>query len=186
MQPGTNRRRTEATSLVSQLGDPLARNLGKYRGTVVSSADPLQLGRIQVTVPDVAGLNPATWAMPCFPVAGMFFVPEAGSGVWIEFERGDADHPIWTGCFYGSSNQIPALARNVPTAVPSITIETPSGHGVIISDVPGSTGGIAIKSSTGATLTINETGIHIDNGNGARITLMGPAVDINSGAFTVV
>ena len=31
---------------------------GKYRGTVINNIDPLQLGRLQVDVPDVAGLIP--------------------------------------------------------------------------------------------------------------------------------
>jgi uncharacterized protein involved in type VI secretion and phage assembly len=68
---------------------------GKYRAVVVNNVDPLQIGRIQVMVPDVTGFVPSTWAMPCVPVAGIntgvFTVPMIGSGVWIEFERGDMD-----------------------------------------------------------------------------------------------
>ena len=146
----------------------------------------MQLGRIQATVPDVTGLSAATWAMPCFPVSGMFCVPAASSAVWIEFEKGDPDYPIWTGCFYGSAAEIPALARAAPAGFPSMTIETPGGHGMNISDAPGPTGGIMIKASTGATLIVNDSGIHIDNGHGARITLTGTEVDINNGAFKVV
>ena len=68
---------------------------GVYRGTVVNNVDPLQIGRIQATVPDVSGLTPTTWATPCIPVAGKqmgtFFVPQIGSGVWLQFEAGDPD-----------------------------------------------------------------------------------------------
>ena len=56
---------------------------GKYRGTVVNNVDPEQIGRIQVTVPDVAGFLPGSWAMPCLPVTGlnmgMFTVPTVPS-----------------------------------------------------------------------------------------------------------
>jgi hypothetical protein len=43
---------------------------GKYRGTVISNVDPLGLGRIQITVTDVAEAAPVSWAMPCFPSPG--------------------------------------------------------------------------------------------------------------------
>jgi uncharacterized protein involved in type VI secretion and phage assembly len=66
---------------------------GIYRGTVVNNIDPMQLGRIMVTVTDVGGLTPSTWAMPCVPLAGKqmgtFMVPQIGAGVWIQFEAGD-------------------------------------------------------------------------------------------------
>ena len=44
---------------------------GKYRGLVLNNIDPMQINRLQVQVPDVAGLIPTTWAMPCVPVAGI-------------------------------------------------------------------------------------------------------------------
>ena len=59
---------------------------------------------------------------------------------------------------------------------------TPAGEHVAISDLPGPTGGIMLKSSTGATLIVNDTGIYIQNGMGASITLVGPTVTINAGA----
>ncbi|MEM7613589.1 MAG: phage baseplate assembly protein V, partial [Pseudomonadota bacterium] len=88
---------------------------GKYRGTVVNNVDPMQLGRIQVSVPDVTGLVPSTWANPCLPVAGLgmgiFAVPMPGSGVYVEFEQGDPDYPVWVGCFVGSLADKPVLAN---------------------------------------------------------------------------
>jgi len=56
----------------------------------------------------------------------------------------------------------------------------------MISDLPGPTGGIMLKSTTGATLIVNDTGIYIQNGKGAAITMIGPTVDVNAGALTVV
>ena len=57
---------------------------------------------------------------------------------------------------------------------------------VMISDLPGPTGGIMLKSTTGATLIVNDTGIYIQNGKGAMITLVGPTVTINNGALVIV
>jgi hypothetical protein len=166
---------------------------GKYRGVVFNNLDPEQRGRIQAIVPDVSGLVPTSWAMPCVPVAGstplqmgIFAVPPIGAGVWIEFEQGDPDYPIWAGCFWGSAGDVPALARSVPPAVPGITLQTPLQNGIVISDVPGPTGGIMLKSTTGATIIVNDTGIYIQNGKGASIILTGPTVTINQGALVVI
>lgn len=167
-----------------------AKYYGKYRGLVMNNIDPLMLGRLQVQVLDVTGLIPGTWAMPCVPVAGiqngMYALPIVGSGVWIEFEQGDPDHPIWVGCFWGSSAEVPALARATPPVTPAITLQTPLQNGVTISDLPGPSGGIMMKSATGATLIVNDTGIYIQNGKGAAITLVGPTVTINNGALTIM
>lgn len=166
------------------------RYYGKYRGTVVNNIDPQQMGRIQALVPDVSQLLPTTWAMPCLAVTGMqtgmFTVPIVGSGVWIEFEQGDPDYPIWVGGFFGSSTEVPAMAKTAPPGVPAITLQTPLQNGITISDVPGPTGGILIKSASGASIAINDVGITISNGLGALITLQGPTVDVNSSALTIV
>ncbi len=163
---------------------------GKYRGVVLNNIDPMQQGRLQVQVPDVAGLTPASWAMPCVPLAGiqngMLALPLIGSGVWVEFEQGDPNYPIWTGCFWGSAAEIPAMALLTPPGMQAVTLQTSLQNGITISDLPGPTGGIMLKSATGATLVVNDTGIYIQNGKGAMITLVGPSVTINNGALTVI
>ena len=90
---------------------------GKYRGKVENNVDPLQQGRVQVTVPAVLGDGRLSWAMPCAPYAGsqvgFFAVPPVGANVWVEFEAGDPDYPIWSGCFWGKRRGAP-LARRWP------------------------------------------------------------------------
>jgi hypothetical protein len=163
---------------------------GKYRGVVLNNIDPLQMGRLMVQIPDVTGLAPGSWAMPCVPVAGiqngMVALPIIGSGVWVEFEQGDPDYPVWVGCFWGTAAEVPALARVTPPAVPAITLQTPLQNGLTVSDMPGPTGGIILKSTTGAMIIVNDTGIYIQNGKGAMITLIGPTVTINNGALVVI
>ena len=163
---------------------------GKYRGTVLNNIDPLQMGRIQVIVPDVSGLLPTSWAMPCVPFAGkqmgMYMLPQIGSGVWVEFEQGDPDYPIWTGCFWGIAAELPALALAGNPASPSIVLQSTLQNSIVISDLPGPTGGIMLKSTTGAMILVNDTGITITNGKGATITMMGNIVDINLGALTIM
>jgi uncharacterized protein involved in type VI secretion and phage assembly len=162
---------------------------GKYRGVVLNNIDPMMMGRLQVQVPDVAGLVPTSWAMPCAPVAGlqsgMFALPVIGSGVWVEFERGDPDYPIWVGCFWGTAAEVPAMAQLTPPGIPSMVLQTPLGNGLSISDLPGPTGGILIKTATGASISVSDTGIVIQNGKGANLSLTGPTVTVNAGALAV-
>jgi Type VI secretion system/phage-baseplate injector OB domain len=163
---------------------------GKYRGTVINNVDPLQIGRVQAMVPDLAGFVPGTWAMPCLPMAGIntgvFTAPTVGSGVWIEFERGNPDYPVWVGGYWGSAAEVPVMAHAVPPGVPGITIQTPLKNGIVVSDVPGPTGGILIQTTTGAMISVSDVGIIISNGKGALINMTGPTVDVNLGALTVI
>jgi hypothetical protein len=87
---------------------------GKYRGLVEDNLDPQGLGRLQVSSPAVLGDGARAWAMPCLPYAdpglGFLMLPPAGASVWLEFEGGDPDSPIWTGCFWTTA--IPPDAPN--------------------------------------------------------------------------
>jgi len=164
---------------------------GKYRGTVLNNVDPLQIGRLQVLVPDVSGIAPSSWAMPCAPYgginAGIFAIPAPGTGVWVEFEQGDPDYPIWVGTFWGTAAETPLLAKTAPTPVPAITLQTPLKNGIVIADAAGpmGVGGITLQTATGAMIAVNEVGITLTNGKGATITMTGPTVDINLGALTI-
>lgn len=170
------------------------RYYGKYRGLVIENIDPEQIGRVLVQVPDVLGELPASWAMPCVPAAGIqagcFIVPPIGSQVWVEFEQGDSNYPIWTGGFWGLVADVPIFATAPPAIPPgqNIVLQTTGQNMIMVSDAPPSpvTGGIVLKSVSGAMIVVNETGIYISNGQGATITLIGPAVAVNIDALTVI
>jgi uncharacterized protein involved in type VI secretion and phage assembly len=163
---------------------------GIYRATVVNNVDPMQLGRIMALIPDVGSITPSTWAMPAVPLAGKqmgtFMVPQIGAGVWIQFEAGDPDRPVWTGGWWGIAAEVPALALAGVPGDPNIVIQTTLQNAIVISDLPGPTGGIMLKSTTGATIIVNDTGIYIQNGKGASIVMTGPTVTVNAGALVVV
>jgi len=163
---------------------------GKYRGLVLNNIDPLQTGRILVQVPDVLGIAISSWALPCVPVAGpqmgVYVVPLIGAGVWVEFEGGNPDYPIWTGGFWGSVAEVPTLALAGVPGSPNIVLQSTTQYTVLISDLAaGPVGGIMLKSPTGAFITVNDTGIYIDNGKGASINMIGPMITINNGALTI-
>ena len=178
----------------STAGGNATRYYGKYRGLVIENIDPLQIGRVMLQCPDVLGEIPSSWALPCVPAAGiqagMFIVPPIGSQVWVEFEQGNPDYPIWTGGFWGLVADVPVFATAPPAIPPgqNIVLQTSGQNTLILSDAPPTpaTGGIVLKSVSGAMIVVNETGIYISNGQGATITLIGPAVAINETALTIV
>ena len=165
---------------------------GKYRGTVINNLDPQMMGRLLIEVPDVLALAPSSWAVPCTPLAGptgppmgVYLVPPIGAGVWVEFEHGDPNFPIWVGCRWGAPTDVPPLAKLGLPVSPSIILQTALQNSISISDTPGPTGGIMLKTTTGAMIVVNDLGIIIQNGKGAMITLTGPAVTVNQGALIV-
>jgi uncharacterized protein involved in type VI secretion and phage assembly len=160
---------------------------GKYRGVVTDNHDPLLTGRIKARVPDVLGELESGWAMPCAPFGGsqtgFFALPTVGAGVWIEFEHGDPDYPIWAGCWWGSVAEMPLLLLAPPYK--KVMIVTEGGNSITLDDTPG-IGGITLQTSSGQKLVMNSLGIQIDDGMGGTINLVGPQVSLNNGALMVI
>ncbi len=78
------------------------------------------------------------------------------------------------------------MAHLAPPPISAITLQTLLQNGLMISDVPGPTGGIVLKSTTGAMIAVNDIGITIQNGKGASILMVGPSVTINGGALQII
>jgi hypothetical protein len=160
---------------------------GKYRGKVSNNLDPLQLGRLQVIVPEVLGDGRLSWALPCVPFAGpgvgFFALPPVGANVWVEFEGGDPDHPIWAGCFW-DPGQVPAKP-----ATHLMTVLQTQGITLQLSDVPGA-GGFTLEVKPPAVaiplkMTFTSAGIEIRNGKNS-IKLTAASVNLNDGALEVI
>ncbi|UTA53067.1 phage baseplate assembly protein V [Lysobacter soli] len=122
------------------------RQYGKFRGVVVDNIDPLQLGRVLVQVPRVFD-GDARWAMPCVPVAGhqsgLFLLPPVGAPVWVEFEQGDAELPIWVGGYWVDAAELPSFAHAGQAVAPAVLLQTPGRNALTVSDMPGPDGGRA-------------------------------------------
>jgi uncharacterized protein involved in type VI secretion and phage assembly len=162
---------------------------GKFRGVVTDNLDPLMIGRVRARVPDIMGDRPSGWALPCAPFGGdgmgFFAVPKVGAGVWIEFEHGDPDYPIWVGCWWGNASEMPPTLLTPPPPSKKVMLRTEAGHSIVIDDTPG-VGGITLETATGQKLALTATGVEIDDGMGATITLQGPQVSLNNGALEVL
>jgi hypothetical protein len=110
---------------------------GKYRGIVRDNVDPLRLGRVTARVPAVLGDETTGWALPCAPYAGdgvgSFTVPPVGAGVWIEFEGGNPDHPIWVGGWWGDG-QTPSEESGRSGAPGLKVLRSGAGHVIALDD----------------------------------------------------
>lgn len=154
---------------------------GKYRGVVSDNRDPDNLGRIRARVADVYGEQESGWAMPSVPYAGrsvgLFLIPPTNASVWIEFEHGDPDYPIWTGCFWGR-NEVPAN----PASADKKVLKTESAT-ITLDDTSGSSS-VTIETKSNLKLKMDQQGIEISNGS-QKVMISSSSVSINDGALEV-
>ncbi|MFI6644012.1 phage baseplate assembly protein V [Streptomyces sp. NPDC050504] len=178
--------------VVAGLVEDGARRYGKYRGRVVDNADPKRLGRLKLTVPDVFGPDVVTgWASPCVPYGGakgrgLFFVPENGSGAWVEFEQGDTDCPLWVGTYWcapGDESQVPRTVdaegadgdavQSPPTAK---LLRTGAGHVIQLEDARGRESLILREGARGHRIVLDQDGITVTDARGNTVALRGDGI----------
>jgi uncharacterized protein involved in type VI secretion and phage assembly len=150
------------------------RYYGKYRGYVANNRDDEKRGRLRLTVPEVLGDTVTGWALPCLPFGGLadqglFMIPEVDSAVWVEFEAGDLNRPIWTGVFWRQSSDVPSEAqKDEPT---TRVLKTPSGHILQFDDAAGEEK-FVLHHPAEAEMTIDEQGsITLTDGGGSTVTM---------------
>lgn len=164
----------------------MKRYYGKYRGKVEGNIDPLNQGRLRVSVASVFGKGNMNWAMPCVPFAGaglgFLFLPPTGANVWVEFEEGNSQKPIWTGCFWGAEEALPLqplpIHKVLKTAAFELSIMEPPENS------PPSAAIVEIKTASGFSIKIDPLEVTIGNGI-ASIVLRGPTVVINKDGLEV-
>lgn len=119
--------------------------LGGYRGIVKDVNDPDKLGRVKVFIPSIMSGNAddqrqwTNWCEPKFVLAGVdgqedvgsIVVPPVGSRVWIEFEMGDPDFPVYSGGMYQAATDTspPKVSRGEDDG---LTPSTTSKGGVTV------------------------------------------------------
>jgi hypothetical protein len=120
-----------------------------YLATVSSNQDPMGLGRIQIVCPTVGHLvAPQVWVLPAMMGAGnkrgMFYVPEEGDTVFVNFYEGDPTVPQmyfggWYGMVDGSTADTPTFLAPPASLYPEKKgIVTRAGHALIFNDTVGS------------------------------------------------
>lgn len=165
-------------SLIDILDRLKNRFYGKYRGSV-TEVDAATM-RIKATVPSVLGTTPTGWCTACVPYAGpgvgWAFLPEVGSGVWIEFEGGDVSLPIWVGCYWRDTDDKPtgvdAMVKVLATAAHTVTL-----------DVDGTT--LTIADTSANEIEFASSGIKLKRGSGT-VEVADVKVSVNGGSLEVI
>jgi hypothetical protein len=66
------------------------------RAVVYDTRDPLQRGRLRVRIPTKTGQHITGWIWPVV-TSGYLVLPNPGDQVWVSYESGDEDFPVWLG-----------------------------------------------------------------------------------------
>ncbi len=182
--------------VVANLVEKLERRFfGKYRGLVVDNVDPEQLGRLTLQVPSVLGAEVVSgWAMPCVPYGGdanqgFLFIPEVGAGVWVEFEEGDLEFPVWVGTFWSKPDGDSELPKpNKPDGSEQSAVQDPptrkilktlAGHTLQLEDAEDEEMVILVDGVNGHVVTLDQDGIKVTDGvNGHVIELSSDGVKV--------
>jgi hypothetical protein len=83
-----------------------------YRAVVVDNKDPDSQRRLKLQIPQVLSSEVTGWAWPVEPSNLQLEVPEIGQGVWVMFEGGDPNFPVWLGVFGDSKSQSLKISIN--------------------------------------------------------------------------
>lgn len=155
---------------------------GLYRGTVSNNVDPEKLCRLQVRVPDVSQ-DTIQWAMPCVPMGGArdfgaVVIPPLGANVWVMFESGQPEFPVWMGTFWTPHNPPPESSERR-------RVFKSTGLTVELMDIPASPS-LKVTLSSGESIILGSGAITLANSLGASLHMEGPQVTVNNGAFEVI
>lgn len=142
-----------------------------YRAYVVDVNDPENLHRLQLVIPQISGNQHYNyWAFPRNVFAGEGYgsqvLPQKGDVVWVEFEGGHPEVPIWSHGHF-SRKEIPEKDKELKD-VNCYWFITPKGHKVKLNDT---TNTIHIESSLGDVVHMDEKGVKVECTNGKRISL---------------
>lgn len=152
---------------------------GKYRGIVTDVDDPDNRCRIRATVPAILREHPCAWAMPATPFAGdghgLVMLPAVGSGVWIEFEAGHLDCPIWSGAWWASGQ------RPDPQGPKVRVIVSENGHRVILDD---DSDEVKIVHGSGPEIKLTATEIVLSCG-ACELKISNTEISLNNGLIEV-
>lgn len=172
---------------------------GLYRAYVYDNKDPKNMGRLKLQIPNVYGVDGTEmlvtdWAYPIFPTcgnrSGLIAIPPTenidGSRVlvWVAFEMGDKNKPVWLGGPISSnglpddvlSNQKHKINGNTDASVYEFI--TPRGHKIVLND---ETNEVILSTSGGQKIKMNdENGINIISYIDINITCGDNNINVNN------
>lgn len=175
------------------------RYYGMYDGVVTNTADQQNRGRIQATCPALGIRRPDQvgnlWMTPCLPglgldpttkqITGNFHPPDVGTTVWIQFEHGDKEFPVYMGGYLGANKASDTFDTDAGVTALRKGIRTKTGHFLRLSDDPDDLH-IMICKGDGAGgpspvfVSLDKTGsVQVENQNGSQIFMNAETPEIS-------
>lgn len=161
---------------------------GIYRAIVKDISDTQNRARIKVLIPAIHDENEKIgnlpWADCCSNVAGpdrgILRVPDVNDVVYIMFEQGDKEYPVWLGSWWGKND----LPSEVPKGNESdhLVIKQGEGFSIDISDENGDKY-ISISTQDGTEVKLDETGKEIIIAGGSTTTRISITPGTASGVY---
>lgn len=153
---------------------------GTYKGQVVDNQDPDGQGKLKVHCPTIHGdTYPDTWAWPISPFAGrqfgFFAIPDKDEWVWVVFDHGRPEYPIWSGGWWGDGDPTSDM---VPT---NVVLAVKEGLKVILNRQDKS---ILIQKDAQNSILIDDNGITIITNKDVKVTAQGD-VDVKANNVNV-
>jgi uncharacterized protein involved in type VI secretion and phage assembly len=148
---------------------------GIYRGFVADNEDPEFLGRLKLKVPQIYGEDevPDYWAWSKGIYAGnqvgFFAIPNIDDGVWVSFENGDPNYPVWEYGWWGE-NEVPTAAKNNGNKPTNNVWQTKSGNRIEMDDKDGI---IRLTNKTGHIIEMNDNSVSVIAKSGKRKISLG-------------
>lgn len=163
--------------------DHQSRVYGKRQGIVTDVNDPERMGRLRARVPGLLQSETTPWALPCAPFtgpdAGLFAVPPVGAGVWIEFEAGNLDYPIWSGGWWPRGDA-PVPEEGAAGQQPTKVLKTDTGLHVALDDASET---LVISDGNGTNkITIQSQGGRIEIKATSKVVVEAPQIELVDGA----
>lgn len=154
---------------------------GVTSGIVTQNKDPDQLGRVKITLPWREEGFETDWTRVVSPMAGAargaFFLPEVGDEVLVGFDRNDIRFPYVLGGLWSRTDKPPQTNEDGKNDIR--VIHTRKGHTLLFDD--GAKGRILLKLADGKSVTIDDSGILIDDSaNKVTLDAKGGAVSIEA------
>lgn len=146
--------------------EAFGRYYGSYRAKVVDNVDSDNQGKLKVRCLAIGDSEENEHiAYPKFPSAGADYgiksIPPKGSFVWVEFENGSPDVPVWTGGWY-ARNEMPEELKGVHKH----GWKTPGGNYLVFVDEEGDTPTVTLRHSNGTELVLSPSGINVTHEEG--------------------
>jgi uncharacterized protein involved in type VI secretion and phage assembly len=169
------------------------RYFGKYKASVADNADPENRGRLRLRIPSILGDTVISgWALPCAPYGGspgqgFFFIPEKDAGVWVEFEAGLLDYPVWVGTYWSKpGGQTEAPPPGSQQSPPSSKLIKTLKHTLELADGQGGESITITDDANNNTVVLDQKGITVQDKSGRNIiALSSKGVTITSNNITL-